>query len=200
MVDREVRYRRRPIIHRPFYSNHCYSSYGVDSATPSTVPIASYCWTNDAERLGSLINTGRTEYTEQLTELVLRNLVEVHNMPYDDLINEYEKMHAWDWNHNPLTGGESVDVDVSQSFAHSFCHRCICVLRARRFPGFVHVSHCTNLRRLISSLSCGGRILSGHSRHPSMTMETRPMESLSRRAPCYGSTWDTHMQLNYLGL
>jgi len=127
-----------------------YPSYGVDSATPSTVLIASYCWTNDAERLGSLINTGKTEYTEQLKELVLRNLAEVHNMPYDDLINEYEDMHAWDWNHNPLTGGESVDVDGSQSFAHSFCHRCLCVLRARRFPGFVHVSHCTKFQQEIA--------------------------------------------------
>ena len=91
-----------------------YPSYGVDSNTPSTVLIASYCWTNDAERLGSLINTGKIEYDEQLKDLVLRNLAEVHGpgMPYDDLDFEYEEMFAWDWNHTPLTGGESVNINV----------------------------------------------------------------------------------------
>ncbi|OAX41858.1 hypothetical protein K503DRAFT_436190 [Rhizopogon vinicolor AM-OR11-026] len=82
-----------------------YPSYGVDSDTPSTVLIASYCWTNDAERLGSLISTGKEEYNEQLKELVLRNLADVHGMPYSDLVDEFVEMHAWDWNHDPLTGG-----------------------------------------------------------------------------------------------
>ena len=84
-----------------------YPSYGVDSNTPSTVLIASYCWTNDAERLGALISTGETEYTEQLKELVLRNLAQVHDLSYDFLFNQCEEMHAWDWNHDPLTLGES---------------------------------------------------------------------------------------------
>jgi monoamine oxidase len=90
-----------------------YPSYGVDSATPSTVLIASYCWTNDAERLGSLINTGKTQYDEQLKELVLRNLAEVHDISYDYLnTKQYEEMHAWDWNHDPLTGGESININL----------------------------------------------------------------------------------------
>ncbi|KAG2153891.1 hypothetical protein DEU56DRAFT_868461 [Suillus clintonianus] len=82
-----------------------YPSYGVESSSPSTVLIASYCWTNDAERLGSLINTGKTEYNEQLKELVLRNLAEVHGVHYDKMSDQYVDMHAWDWNHNPLTMG-----------------------------------------------------------------------------------------------
>jgi monoamine oxidase len=89
-----------------------YPSYGVDSDTPSTVLIASYCWTNDAERLGSLIDTGKEEYDDQLKELVLRNLADVHGMPYDDLVDEFEEMHARDWNRDPLTGGESADINV----------------------------------------------------------------------------------------
>jgi monoamine oxidase len=82
-----------------------YPSYGVDSGTPSTVLIASYCWTNDAERLGALISTGKTEYIEQLKELVLRNLAEVHNVTYSFLLSEYSDIHAWDWNYDPLTMG-----------------------------------------------------------------------------------------------
>jgi monoamine oxidase len=91
-----------------------YPSYGVDSSSPSKVLIASYCWTNDAERMGSLIGTGQTEYDEQLKELVLRNLAEVHGpeITYKFLVDEYVEMHAWDWNHDPLTGGESVNTNV----------------------------------------------------------------------------------------
>jgi monoamine oxidase len=89
-----------------------YPSYGVNSGSPSTVLIASYCWTNDAERFGALISTGKTEYIEQLKELVLRNLAEVHNIAYSFLLNQCLDIHAWDWNYDPLTMGESVNIDV----------------------------------------------------------------------------------------
>ncbi|KAG1869401.1 hypothetical protein DFJ58DRAFT_765921 [Suillus subalutaceus] len=82
-----------------------YPSCGAESSTPSTVLIASYCLTNDAERLGALINTGKIEYEEQLKELVLRNLAEVHNVDYNFLLDQYVDMHAWDWSDNPLVMG-----------------------------------------------------------------------------------------------
>lgn len=89
-----------------------YPSYGADSSTPSTVLLASYCWTTDAERLGALMNTGKADYDDQLKELVLRNLAEVHNISYEFLCNQYENMHSWNWNHDPLTMGESVGINV----------------------------------------------------------------------------------------
>lgn len=82
-----------------------YPSHGAESRTPSTVLIASYCWTNDAERLGALINTGKIEYEEQLKELVLRDLAEVHKVKYSDLLDQYVDMHAWDWSNDPLVMG-----------------------------------------------------------------------------------------------
>ncbi|KAG1869407.1 hypothetical protein DFJ58DRAFT_63493 [Suillus subalutaceus] len=84
-----------------------YPSHGAESSTPSTVLIASYCWTNDAERLGALINTGKKEYEEQLKELVLRNLAQVHGEQanYDFLLGQYVDMHAWDWSDDPLVMG-----------------------------------------------------------------------------------------------
>ncbi|KAG1898907.1 uncharacterized protein F5891DRAFT_1190404 [Suillus fuscotomentosus] len=82
-----------------------YPSHGAESSTPSTVLLASYCWENDAERLGALINTGQIEYEEQLKELVLRNLAEVHNVDYSFLLDQYVDMHAWNWGDNPLTAG-----------------------------------------------------------------------------------------------
>ncbi|KAG1742403.1 uncharacterized protein EDB91DRAFT_311129 [Suillus paluster] len=82
-----------------------YPSYGVDSSSPPTSMIVSYCWTNDAERLGALINTGKSEYNEQLKELALRNLAEVHGLPFSFLSDQFVDMFAWDWNHDPLTMG-----------------------------------------------------------------------------------------------
>ncbi|KAG1869404.1 hypothetical protein DFJ58DRAFT_855718 [Suillus subalutaceus] len=84
-----------------------YPSYGAESSTPSMVLIASYCWSNDAERLGALINTSKIEYEEQLKELVLRNLAEVHNVDYSFLLDQYVDMHAWDWSDDPLMGANA---------------------------------------------------------------------------------------------
>ncbi|KAG1822477.1 uncharacterized protein BJ212DRAFT_1328096 [Suillus subaureus] len=82
-----------------------YPSHGAESDTPSTVLIAGYCLTSDAERLGALINTGKIEYDEQLKELVLHNLAEVHNVDYSFLLDQYVDMHAWNWGDDPHTMG-----------------------------------------------------------------------------------------------
>ena len=83
-----------------------YPSYGVYSDTPSTTLIASYCWTYDAERLGALIGTGQQQYEDQLKALVLADLATVHNVDVSYLDTRFLEMYSWDWNHNPLTGGE----------------------------------------------------------------------------------------------
>ncbi|KAF8153859.1 hypothetical protein B0H34DRAFT_661915 [Crassisporium funariophilum] len=82
-----------------------YPSYGVNSSTPSKTLIASYCWTTDAERLGSLIKTGEKKYEDQLKHLMLSNMAAVHNVDYDYLASRFVAMHSWDWSHNPLTMG-----------------------------------------------------------------------------------------------
>ncbi|KAF9560294.1 amine oxidase [Agrocybe pediades] len=82
-----------------------YPSYGAYTDEPSRTLIASYCWTNDAERLGSLIGTGAPTYEAQLETLVLNNLALVHNVTYDYLKSRLWSMHSWDWNHDPLTMG-----------------------------------------------------------------------------------------------
>ncbi|KAI6141922.1 hypothetical protein BKA82DRAFT_961792 [Pisolithus tinctorius] len=81
-----------------------YPSYGVGSNTPSTVLIASYCWTTDAERLGSLAMAGQNEV---LKELVLRNLANAHGDPitYEFLCNQFLDMHVKDWTYDAQTMG-----------------------------------------------------------------------------------------------
>ncbi|KAF4575443.1 hypothetical protein EYR40_004817 [Pleurotus pulmonarius] len=81
-----------------------YPSYGLPD-TPSTVLIASYCWTNDAERLGALIGTGKDTYNDQLKELVLRDLAAVHNLDISFFDEEFLEMYPWNWSHDPLTMG-----------------------------------------------------------------------------------------------
>jgi len=83
-----------------------YPSYGVDTDTPSKTLIASYCWTDDASRMGSLINTGEKTYEAQLEKLVLNNLAEVHEVTYEYLKELCVEVFAWDWNHDPLTMGK----------------------------------------------------------------------------------------------
>ncbi|KAI5990299.1 hypothetical protein F5J12DRAFT_929879 [Pisolithus orientalis] len=82
-----------------------YPSYGVDSGAPSTVLIASYCWTTDAERLGSL---AMAEQSEVLKELVLHSLAEAHGPPitYEFLFDQFLDMHIKDWTYDAQTMDE----------------------------------------------------------------------------------------------
>jgi len=86
-----------------------YPSYGDGalSEAESTVLIASYCWTNDAERTGSLIGTDDKDVEEQLKLLVLEDLAIVHGVKLEMLLAEYKEIYAWDWNHSPHTMGAS---------------------------------------------------------------------------------------------
>ncbi|KAI6045459.1 amine oxidase [Pisolithus marmoratus] len=81
-----------------------YPSYGDKSCTPSTVLIASYTWTTDAERLGAL---AKLDKTDVLKELVLRNLAEVHGPPitYERLQQKFRDMHVMDWTYDAHTMG-----------------------------------------------------------------------------------------------
>ncbi|KAG2145748.1 hypothetical protein BD769DRAFT_1636430 [Suillus cothurnatus] len=65
-----------------------YPSHSAESSTPSTVLIASYYLTDDAERLGALINAGKVDNDEELKELVLHHLAEVYNVDYGFLLNQ----------------------------------------------------------------------------------------------------------------
>jgi monoamine oxidase len=92
-----------------------YSFSDPPSSPKTTVLIASYCWTDDAERLGSLIATGKQQFDQQLLTLTIRDLADVHNLDYDWLFSQIENpqrdVFAWDWNHDPLTQGTVYDFD-----------------------------------------------------------------------------------------
>ena len=85
-----------------------YPSYPKDAEPEdiSKVLIVSYCWTQDAERLGVLMNGDGTAKPE-LIKIVLRDLAVVHGVSLDWLEELYTPgdYFAWDWNHNPLSMG-----------------------------------------------------------------------------------------------
>jgi len=70
--------------------------------------IVSYCWTQDAERLGALIDNNGTKEAE-LIDLAFRDLAAVHDVTVEWLKGFYTPgdYFAWDWLHDPLTMGSS---------------------------------------------------------------------------------------------
>ena len=91
----------------------CYSVYpsypeGATLENMSLVLIVSYCWTQDAERLGALMNGDGTARPE-LIDLVFHDLAAVHGVNVQWLRQFYTegRYFAWDWLRDPLTMGSS---------------------------------------------------------------------------------------------
>ncbi|KAG1751233.1 hypothetical protein EDB19DRAFT_1676233 [Suillus lakei] len=78
-----------------------YPSFGNVQAGTTTTLIASYCWTEDAIRLGALI--GKDDAT--LVQLVLKELADLHNVGIDFLRNQLIECKGWSWSHDPYTMG-----------------------------------------------------------------------------------------------
>ncbi|KAF8596137.1 amine oxidase [Ceratobasidium sp. AG-I] len=79
-----------------------YPSFGNVQDGETTTLIASYCWTEDATRLGALIDH---KDNGPLRNLMLRELARIHNVTIDFLTSELIDMKAWSWSHNPYSMG-----------------------------------------------------------------------------------------------
>ncbi|EIN12605.1 amine oxidase [Punctularia strigosozonata HHB-11173 SS5] len=79
-----------------------YPSY-PESGTKSATLIASYCWTQDAERLGALIENGKM--SPLLRSLVLKDLATIHGIDVKELEGLVVDSYAFNWLHNPATQG-----------------------------------------------------------------------------------------------
>lgn len=78
-----------------------YPSFGNVKAGKTTTLIASYCWTDDAERLAALITNNK----KVLEEMVLRELVKIHNVTIEFLRGQLIDTFAWSWSQDPYTMG-----------------------------------------------------------------------------------------------
>jgi monoamine oxidase len=99
-----------------------YPSYNVDDkANLPGVLLASYTWSQDADRIGSLINRNSPEGEEELKELLIHDLARLHankSNPGAEMEKdkEYDRLHkiiseayldhyAYNWHNNPRTVG-----------------------------------------------------------------------------------------------
>ena len=83
-----------------------YPSYGFDDPEDANgVLMASYCWTQDALRLGSLIKGKGTKEEKLLLDIIYKDLAEIHGQEpqwYKDQTVDY---HAHDWYHDQYSMG-----------------------------------------------------------------------------------------------
>lgn len=70
-------------------------------------PLDSYCWTQDAERLGALIGSNG-QADERLIQMAIRDLAAVHGIDKSTIpdFDHTKDVFAWDWTHNPNTMGK----------------------------------------------------------------------------------------------
>jgi hypothetical protein len=82
------------------------AGYRSGSILTSLFQSNSYCWTQDAERLGALIGQDG-QAAPKLIQMVIRDLAAVHGIdqsaipPFDSV----KDVFAWDWTHDPNTMG-----------------------------------------------------------------------------------------------
>ena len=84
-----------------------YPSYSPEDSPEdkSKVLIVSFSWTQDAERLGALMNADGT-MKQELINAVFRDLADVHGVKVEWLPERYTGEHfAWDLLRNSLTMG-----------------------------------------------------------------------------------------------
>ena len=81
-----------------------YPSYGDFRAGKTTVLIAGYCTSDNAQKLAALVEKVK-DHTE-LTNLVLRDLADIHNVRVEFLQNELIDTFAWSWSNDPYSMGK----------------------------------------------------------------------------------------------
>ena len=87
-----------------------YPSFGDVQEGKTTTLIASYSWTDDAERLGALATN--EDLKSVLEELVLRELARIHDFDIQFLRGLLLETHAWSWPHDPCTMGTPLSVRI----------------------------------------------------------------------------------------
>ncbi|TDL14703.1 amine oxidase [Rickenella mellea] len=105
-----------------------YPSFGDVKNGKTTTLIASYCWTDDATRMGALV--GSDDAT--MVNMVLNDIADIHNVDVAFLREQLISYMGWDWAHDPLTMGafaffgpgkfEDVYISLNSPAAGGFLH------------------------------------------------------------------------------
>jgi len=78
---------------------------GLGGSEKSNVLIASYNGMQDSSRLGSMMKGKDTVEEKILLNMIMNDLAVVHNVPLDDIWDEFLDYHPWDWYSDPLALG-----------------------------------------------------------------------------------------------
>jgi monoamine oxidase len=105
-----------------------YPSYSVDdSYNLPSVLLCSYTWSQDAQRIGSLVKDTSPEGEAELKEMLIRQLAQLHAIPlgaqamYEVISNAYVTHHAFEWYHDPNVSGAFALFGPGQ-FSHYYPH------------------------------------------------------------------------------
>jgi len=82
-----------------------YPSYGMFDPTATGVLIASYSWSQDALRLGALIQGPGSDAEKELITVVLRDLAAIHEVSMQFLTDQMVGYYAHNWYDDPHTQG-----------------------------------------------------------------------------------------------
>jgi hypothetical protein len=82
-----------------------YPSYGIGSHDSATM-LVSYSWSQDAQRLGALIQGHNTLAEKRLIDLVVQDLAIVHDIDYLALRALVLDHRAWNWSDSEFAVGE----------------------------------------------------------------------------------------------
>ena len=109
-----------------------YPSYPANG-TKSSVLMVSYCWMQDAQRLGALMNGDGTAKPE-LFDIVIRDLALMHGKNESELYELFDptdtgNYFAWSWLQNPLTMGNVLLINIGfKLFRPFFRGLLICII------------------------------------------------------------------------
>ncbi|KAF8492942.1 amine oxidase [Gautieria morchelliformis] len=73
-----------------------YPSYGIENGASGTTMLVSYTWGQDALRQGAFVQ-GHHSAESILRKLILEDLAEMHEIPYDTLAKKVKAFHEWNW-------------------------------------------------------------------------------------------------------
>lgn len=93
-----------------------FPSYGIDVQGAPAVMIASYNWSQDASRFGSLMLGKGTPEENDLIKTIISDIAVMHGMTYEELQPEYLDHFAWNWQKDEYTRGAFALFDPGQFY------------------------------------------------------------------------------------
>ncbi|KAG2417775.1 hypothetical protein HFD88_008994 [Aspergillus terreus] len=92
-----------------------YPSYNLhDDPKEPAVLLCSYTWTQDADRMATMVSRRSPANEDELRELLLRGLARLHGKDYEEIRAMYITHHAWAWYQDPWTTGAYASFEPAQ--------------------------------------------------------------------------------------